>query len=112
MGGRSFLAPESGQQDEPLEEYRLPVPGNRSSYRLRERLTGQPSPGPETGWRTSGRAITTTYGVFRCRAPGVASGAPIRFIASTRGDSAPQYSPDGKRMSLNPPQWSPGHLGK
>ncbi len=32
--------------------------------------------------------------------PGVASGPPARFIASTRQDLAAQYSPDGKRIAF------------
>jgi Tol biopolymer transport system component len=32
--------------------------------------------------------------------PGVAAGPPARFIASTRLDMAPQYSPDGKRIAF------------
>ena len=32
--------------------------------------------------------------------PGVAAGPPARFIASTRSDSTPQYSPDGKRIAF------------
>jgi Tol biopolymer transport system component len=32
--------------------------------------------------------------------PGIAGGPPARFIASTRSDSAAQYSPDGKRIAF------------
>jgi serine/threonine protein kinase len=32
--------------------------------------------------------------------PGVASGSPARFIASTRDEGAAQYSPDGKRIAF------------
>jgi Tol biopolymer transport system component len=33
-------------------------------------------------------------------APGMASGSPVRFIASTRQDLAAQYSPEGKRIAF------------
>ena len=69
MGRRSSLPPGFFGSGAAFGRYRLPAPGNRSSYHLLlERLSGQPSPGAATGWRTSGRCSTPTSGVFRCLA--------------------------------------------
>ncbi|HWU36450.1 MAG TPA: hypothetical protein VN203_02320, partial [Candidatus Acidoferrum sp.] len=53
--------------------------GNRLAY---HRVTGDPNI-----WR------------LPLSGPGIASGLPVRIIASTHADSAPQYSPDGKRIA-------------
>ena len=101
MGGRSSLPPEISDRDEASGGYRLPVPGNRSSYHLAlERLPAQPSPGPATGWRTSGGRSTPTYGVFRYRAREWLAAPQLGSLHSTRHESAAQYSPDGKRIAF------------
>ena len=65
-----------------------------------ERLSGQPSPGAATGWRTSGEVFDANIWRLSLSGPGVATGPPARFIASTRLDAAAQYSPDGKRIAF------------
>jgi Tol biopolymer transport system component len=56
--------------------------GNRLAY-----VQGSPMPDDDV-WR------------LMLSGPGTAVGPPARFIASTRSDSAAQYSPDGKRIAF------------
>ncbi len=80
---------------------RLPVLGNRSGCHL----AGGEACCPAIS--RSGNRLAYERGVFDANiwrlslsGLGAATGPPARFIASTRGDYAPQYSPDGKRIAF------------
>ena len=75
--------------------------GNRSScHLLVEMPAGPRSPGVAIGWRTSGVMSDSNIWRLSLSGPGVATGPPARFIASTRSEEAAQYSPDGKRIAF------------
>ena len=92
-----------GSGDEPLEGTGFRLPGNRSSYHLvLERLPAQPSPGAATGWRTSGRCLTPTYGVFRCRAREWPAAPQLGSLPPHAGIRLHNTLPTASGLPLNP----------
>jgi serine/threonine protein kinase len=88
------------------------VLGSDSLWKVPASGGGQPERLPSTGGEAYSPAISRTgnrlayerrvrdTNIWRLSlsGPGLAAGPPVRFIGSTREDSAAQYSPDGKRI--------------
>ncbi len=86
-GGSLWRVPASGA----TEPERLPFSAGEAFFPAISRR----------GNRLAYHRVTGDLNIWRLplSGPAVASGPPVRIIASTRADSAPQYSPDGKRIA-------------
>ena len=83
--------------------WKVPASGDREPERLA--FAGTEAYHPALSWsgnRLAYERTTFDSDIWRLSlsATGVATGPPERFIASTRLDGAPQYSPDGKRIAF------------
>jgi serine/threonine protein kinase/Tol biopolymer transport system component len=93
----------SGALGSPFSLWKVPASGAREPEPLPFTSEGAYSPAvSRSGNRLAYERSVSDDNIWRLSlsGPGVASGPPARFIASTRDDGNARYSPDGKRIAF------------